>query len=219
MQLLNVISWFLIVLTILYILWVIFCAVYGLLMKLKPFPESDEKLRLAVVICARNEEKVIGNLIESLHQQDYPKDRYGIFVVAHNCRDQTAEIARNHGAEVFVRNCRQETHKGDALHFGLEQIQKNAAKPYDAFVVFDADNLAGITFLEEINKALCSGADVVQGFRATKNFKENLLTRLFGSMWMAMIYAQNLPHTALGLPVIISGTGFAAKFSALDADG
>ena len=57
----------------------------------------------AVLICARNEEAVIADLLQSLNNQSYPADRFHVFVMADNCSDDTAEIARENGATVYIR--------------------------------------------------------------------------------------------------------------------
>ena len=63
-------------------------------------PSAAEKRRYAAVISARNEEAVIGELIESLKDQDYPPELLDIYVVADNCTDNTAACARRAGAVV-----------------------------------------------------------------------------------------------------------------------
>ena len=57
--------------------------------------------RFAVLIAARNEEQVIGPLINSLLTQDYPADLYDIWVIPNNCTDHTAQAARGFGARVL----------------------------------------------------------------------------------------------------------------------
>ena len=89
-----------IIMTILNALIIVFPLQYviifiiGLFAKRKTFPKTEEKLRYGVIICARNEEKVVGNLIESIRKCDYPQDKLDVFVIAHNCTDKTAEVAR-----------------------------------------------------------------------------------------------------------------------------
>lgn len=56
--------------------------------------------RIAVVVAARNEAAVIGNLIESLHQQDYPQELMDVYVIPNNCTDNTKEVALEHGARL-----------------------------------------------------------------------------------------------------------------------
>lgn len=59
---------------------------------------KDKQHRYAILICARNEEIVIADLIQSIKQQTYPSHLIRIFVLADNCTDGTAEIAKKHGA-------------------------------------------------------------------------------------------------------------------------
>lgn len=81
--------------------------------------------KYAVVIAARNESAVIANLIESIKKQNYPQDLIDIYVVADNCTDNTAEVAKNAGAIVIERFNRQKVGKGYALDFAFKQIFKS----------------------------------------------------------------------------------------------
>ena len=62
--------------------------------KKRRFPSTEEKKKYGIIISARNEEAVIGALIDSIHASRYPQDKLQVFVVAHNCTDKTAQIAR-----------------------------------------------------------------------------------------------------------------------------
>ena len=97
--------------------------------------------------------------------------------MAHNCSDETAAVAREHGAVVFERNNPDERSKGKALSYGIDRIQKEYPGEFEALCVFDADNVACKDFLKEINAALHSGADMVHGFRNSKNYTANHGTR------------------------------------------
>lgn len=77
--------------------WQGIVTLFGLLPRRAP-PLEDRQYRFAVVICARNEEAVIGHLIESLKAQRYPKESYRVFVIADNCTDNTAGAAEKGGA-------------------------------------------------------------------------------------------------------------------------
>ena len=59
--------------------------------------------RFGVVIAARNERVVLPNLIRSIQEQSYPRELVDIFVVADNCTDDTAQVAREMGAVVYER--------------------------------------------------------------------------------------------------------------------
>ena len=69
----------------------------------RKFKPAKKQHKYGILIAARNEKAVIGNLIDSINKQDYPKDLYTIFVVADNCTDNTAKIAKEEGAIVYER--------------------------------------------------------------------------------------------------------------------
>ena len=123
MKTLFIISCIILGIQCLYFGWIVLCDIIGLFCKKKRYPDA-EPLPFAVIVCARNEEKVIGNLLDSLNRQDYPADKMKVFVVAHNCTDNTAKIASDYGAEVLIRNNPRESHKGEALRFGVKEIRK-----------------------------------------------------------------------------------------------
>ena len=71
------------------------------LKKPKPIPRANPKTRFACVIAARNEERVIGELVQSLLRQNYPKTLFDIYVMPNNCTDHTALAAIRAGAQVL----------------------------------------------------------------------------------------------------------------------
>lgn len=214
LNVLTVVSDVLIGVGVLYPIGAVICCIIGLIYQNTEY-SSVKQRRFAVLICARNEEQVIGNLLDSLALQDYPKECVTCFVVAHNCTDQTARIARKHGAVVFEWNHPMKRTKGNALHFGVGQITEQYPGQYEALCIFDADNLAGRSFLKEINAALDSGADVVTGFRCAKNYHQTPISELFGAYWYQIMYTQNIPNSAMGLPVVVGGTVFAVTMEVL----
>ncbi len=218
MQIITTVSNVMVAVLFVYFSWILFCDIVALFCKKKRYG-SAEPSNIAVVICARNEANVIGNLLDSLMKQNYPKDKLRVFVVAHNCTDNTAEVARIHGAEVFMRNEPSEKFKGQALHYGVKRIMAEYPGQFEILSVFDADNVAGRDFMSEINACIRSGADMAQGFRNSKNYHATVVSELFGAYWYQIMICQNLPHSAMHLPVTIGGTGFAVKMDALDEDG
>ena len=98
--------------------------------------------RFAAVISARNEAAVIADLIRSIKAQNYPSGLIDIFVIADNCTDNTAAVARDAGAIVFVRNNKELVGKGYALDYGFKTIlSAYKDRNYEAFFIFDADNI------------------------------------------------------------------------------
>ena len=107
------------------------------------------RTRFAVLIAARNEELVIGSLVNSLLTQNYPPELYDVYVIPNNCTDNTAQAAANFGAKVLECTVPVKS-KGEVMRFAYNQL---AGRGYDAFCVFDADNVAHPDFLKEMNNA------------------------------------------------------------------
>lgn len=97
------------------------------------------------MIPAHNEEMVLGDLLENLKILKYPKELYDIYVIADNCTDSTAEVAHRHGAYVFERCNKELGGKGYAMDWAFPKIFETG-RHYDAFCVFDADNLVHLDF-------------------------------------------------------------------------
>ena len=182
------------------------------LVKLKDKPVIEEKNnKFMAIIPAHNEEIVVGNLIASLQKQNYPKDLYDIYVIADNCTDNTAEVARKAGAIVYERFDEEHKTKGYALDWFLKQkIEENA--PYDAFCIFDADNIVDVDFLKNMNKKLCQGEEVVQGYRDIKNPTDSWVSAGYAIFYWTMNRFYHLARYNLGLSPLINGTGFMVKF-------
>ena len=189
------------------------------LVKLKDKPFLKKKNhRFMAIIPAHNEESVILNLIESLKQQNYPKELLDIYVIADNCTDNTAEIARKAGAIVYERFEPEKKTKGYAMQWFLaKKIEENA--PYDAFCVFDADNIVDKEFIKNMNKKLCQGEEVVQGYRDIKNPTDNWITAGYAIFYWTMNRFYHLARYNLGLSPLINGTGFMVKFDVIKPEG
>ena len=189
------------------------------LVKLKEKPILEEKVnRFMAIIPAHNEENVIGPLVESLINQNYPKDYYDIYVIADNCTDRTAEIAENAGAIVLKRFDEEHKTKGYALQWFLEQKIKEDA-PYDAFCIFDAYNIVDSNFLKAMNKKLCQGEDVVQGYRDIKNPTDSWVSAGYALFYWTMNRFYHLARYNVGLSPLINGTGFMVRFDVIKPDG
>jgi len=190
------------------------------LVKLKDKPMIEEKEnKFMAIIPAHNEEAVVGNLIESLKKQDYPQDKYDIYVIADNCTDTTKTIAEKAGAIVYERRSpMEERTKGHALQWFLKQkIKENA--DYDALCVFDADNIVDKNFLKNMNKKLCQGEEVVQGYRDIKNPTDSWVASGYAIFYWMMNRFYHLARYNLGLSPMLNGTGFMVKFDVVKPNG
>ena len=183
----------------------------------KPLVE-DKEHRFMMIIPAHNEEKVVRELVESLKNLDYKKELYDIYVIADNCTDNTAQIAKEAGAIVYERFDEKHKTKGFALQWFLQQkIDEDA--PYDAFCIFDADNIVDKNFLKAMNKKLNQGEDVVQGYRDIKNPSDSWVTAGYAIFYWTMNRFYHLARYNLGLSPLINGTGFMVKFDVVKPEG
>ena len=189
------------------------------LIKLKDKPFIINKNhKFMAIIPAHNEEAVVADLIESLKKQDYPKELYDIYVIADNCTDKTAEVAKQAGAIVYQRFDETKKTKGFALNWFLKQKIEEDAN-YDAFCIFDADNIVDSNFLKAMNKKLCQGEDVVQGYRDIKNPTDNWITAGYAIFYWTMNRMYHLARYNLGLSPLINGTGFMVRFDVIKPEG
>lgn len=189
------------------------------LVKLKDKPLKIKKdHRFMAIIPAHNEEAVIANLVESLKNQNYNKELYDIYVIADNCTDNTAKVAKEAGAIVYERFDEEKKTKGYALDWFLQQkIKENA--PYDAFFIFDADNIVDKDFIKNMNKKLCQGEDVVQGYRDIKNPTDSWITSGYALFYWTMHRFYHLARYNIGLSPLLNGTGFMVRFDVVKPTG
>lgn len=174
--------------------------------------------RFALVVAAHNEETVVGNIVRNLNKLKYPRDMYDIFVIADNCEDNTAAIARKNGAIVYERFDNEKKGKGFALEWMFEKLLKMRPQ-YDAVCIFDADNLVSLNFLAEMNKQLSRGYEVVQGYLDSKNPKDSIVAGSYAiTYWMTNRLFQ-LARYNLGLSCAVGGTGFAISTKVLKEIG
>ncbi len=182
------------------------------LVKLKEKPLKVKKdHKFMAIIPAHNEETVVGNLVESLKNQNYNRELYDIYVIADNCTDNTAKVAKDAGAIVYERFNDTKKTKGYALDWFLQQkIEENAQ--YDAICIFDADNIVDKNFLTAMNKKLCQGEEVVQGYRDIKNPTDNWITSGYALFYWTMHRFYHLARYNLGMSPLLNGTGFMVSF-------
>lgn len=172
------------------------------------------KNKFALLIAAHNEEVVIGSLIESMLKLDYPKDMYDVFVIADNCTDDTAKIAKSYGVNVCERFAEDKRGKGYALEWMFAKLF-NMEKQYDAVAIFDADNLVHKDFLKEMNSKMQEGYKVVQGYIDSKNPGDSWIAASYSIGFWTQNRMFQLAKSNLGLSSQIGGTGFVIQTNTL----
>lgn len=183
----------------------------------KKAPETEHRLRFAVLVPARNEESCITGIVESLFTQNYPSELADIYVIPNNCTDDTEGTAIRAGAKILNVSSSVQS-KGAALHEACELLLASD-KGYDAFCVFDADNEADINFLSAMNKTLCSGARVAKSRIVSKNRSQSWVCSCYDIYFCFANLFLNRARSVLGLSARLIGTGFAIRRDFLEELG
>ena len=191
--------------------------IFGIYKK-KETKNYTPKNSFAMIVAAHDEEVVIAKLIESMQKQNYPKELYDIFVIADNCTDKTAEIARSYGVTVCERVNAEKRGKGYALEWMFEKLF-NMEKQYDAVTIFDADNIVHKDFLKEMNSKLQEGYKVVQGYIDSKNPDDSWIAASYSIAFWSQNRLFQLSRNNVGLSNQIGGTGFAIATDTLKEYG
>ncbi len=172
-------------------------------------PTEIKQHKYGFLIAARNESTVIAQLIDSIRQQDYPSELVRIFVVADNCTDNTAEVARNAGAVVYERFNKEQVGKGYALDFGLKSIERDfGAEKIEGIFIFDADNLLSKNYIAKMNAVFDEGYPVVTSYRNSKNYGTNWLTAGYSLWFLRESKYLNNSRMLMDTNCAVSGTGF-----------
>ncbi len=188
--------------------------------KPKRFPETDQRYRYAILISARNERAVIGQLLDSIRAQDYPAELIDTFVIADNCTDDTAEVAERHGATVYKRNDTANVGKGYALKFVFDRLKEEKGDCYyDGYFVIDADNLLEENYVSEMNKAFAAGHRVVTSYRNSKNYGDNWISSGYSLWFLREARHLNSVRFLLGTSCVVAGTGFLVSSEVIREQG
>lgn len=191
------------------------CYAYQFLYILVPFIKKSKPHapavphRFGILISARNEKIVIKNLIDSIQKQTYDQNLITVFVVADNCTDETAQIAREAGAVVYERNDLTKIGKGYALEFLYENIVRDYGDTaFDAYFVIDADNVLDPRYIEKMNQTFSDGYQVVTSYRNSKNYGDNWISAGYALWFLRESKYLNNSRMLLNTTCAVSGTGF-----------
>ncbi len=193
--------------------WSMVIVLLGLVKPSKTFKKTEERLHFTVLVCARNEENVIAFPVKTAFEADYPKDKIRVIVLADNCTDATAQVAKMAGAEVWEKT-EPSSGKGDVLAWGIGKLESA-----EAVAVFDADNQVDRHWFMAMNDALCAGEQVATGCRHSSNASANVISGWYAAYWDVMNELSNRVRTNLGLSGKLTGTGFAFKYEMLKGKG
>ncbi len=200
------------------IFYQIVIGLFGFKKETKDYTDHDPESRFLVLIPAHNEERVIGDIIRNLEDMDYPREMYDYYVIADNCTDRTAEVAREAGANVI--ETRKETPdsptgKPIALRKALNSLGDYQNR-YDLMMIFDADNLMDTNMFREVNSQYLDKGkpDFIQCYLGAKN-KKGVVAWFYYTGYTLTNRFFDLAKYRLGLNCAIGGTGFAMTTSYL----
>lgn len=155
-----------------------------------------------------------------LKNQNYPEGYLDVYVVADNCTDHTAQVARQAGAFVYERFNQQQKGKGYALDFLFHTLAREGRDQYDGYMIFDADNLVDPDFTAEMNKTFSSGDyAAITCYRNSRNFGSNWISAGYGIWFLREARFLNRPRMRLGTNCHVSGTGFLVSAEVIRANG
>lgn len=165
-----------------------------------------ETPRLLFLVPAHDEELLIADCVRSLMQLDYPVTHRRVLVIADNCTDATAALARESGADVLERVDAQRPGKPRALAWALDQVKLSE---WDACIVVDADSIVAPQFAAGVAKLAPLNDIVFQPNNLVQNEFDNWLTRLGGLLGRSRFYVTYplKQSAALNCP-ISNGMGF-----------
>ena len=188
--------------------------------KERKIPKSDKLTRFAVLVPARNESKVIPNIIKSFKRQTYNKDYFDVYFIIENEDDPSKIIAEENGYKAFVRTrlTDERRTKGFALQECIEYLKENNLK-YDAYVIFDADNVVEENFFEVMNNIRQKGVEVAIAYRNYTNANKNFFTASSSIFFSYMNNVTSKARTILFKKAVLMGTGYYVNADIIDEAG
>ncbi|MEG1457037.1 MAG: glycosyltransferase [Bacilli bacterium] len=159
--------------------------------------------KFAILIPARDESRVIENLLKSISSQ--VKNMSMVYVIVEDEKDPTCEIVKKYKANIFIRPKPIRPRKGYALDEAIKYILTN--NHYDLYFILDADNTLDKNFIKEMLKSWNKGYDIAAGYRNISNPVNVISTcsELTFSMINTLFNEQKIKKNKT---IIISGTGF-----------
>lgn len=174
--------------------------------KRTPARSSAPSTRFLVLIPAHNEELLLPDTLSSLQQLAYPFDLFEVHVVADNCSDTSAKVARAYGAIVYERFDQQRRGKGQALNWALERIQQQRVE-YDALLILDADTQVSADFLNVMDARIARGERAIQGYYAVLLNNESWSIGLRSAAFSVVHYLRPQARMLLGGSAGLKGNG------------
>lgn len=187
-------------------LLLLFVFIYNRNNHLKPSKRRKANPDICILIPARDESKVIRGLLDSLTKQTYPVKMEDVYIIVEDMNDLTVDIAKEFGANIFLRKDLSKKRKGYALDEAVKMLLEEQ-KSYDVYFIFDADNILCDNYMEEMIASYQEGYDVGTSYRNCKNGNASCVASAsvltFSLINTIMNDAKNRSHAN----VLITGAG------------
>jgi 1,2-diacylglycerol 3-beta-glucosyltransferase len=177
-------------------------------------PAPNFTRHFALVVPAHNEATGIVDTIRSLRLLDYPVDKFDIVVIADNCTDATAELARATGVTVVERFDDARRSKGFALADVFPKVLHDPR--VDVIVVIDADTQVDVNLLSALSARFAGGAHAAQADYQVANPEGGWRTELMSVAFTCFHEVRSMGRERLGLSAGLRGNGMAFSRFALE---
>ena len=209
-RVLSIVNYIVLIVIAIPLLLQIFYVLFAFVKK-KTWPKSDQKGRIAYLIPAHNEEDVIYSTVKSLlEEQDYPREKFDVFVVAHNCTDKTAQLAEQAGAKVLVLDDPDPAHRMALypMKYGVDHIiGLEGEQAYDFILRIDADNHVNREFSSLMNDAYQGGVEFGRSYEGALNGTQNFYTKACALFYAFDSRFGSRVRERLGIAAHINGSG------------
>ena len=189
---------------------------YLIMKKNTNYPQKEKNgHNYAILIPARNESLVIEKLLISIENQTKKIKPEDVYVIVETKKDKTVSIVEKHKMTIVYRKNLNKKRKGFALDDAIKEILKSNKK-YDAYFIFDADNILNKNYIKEMTKSFDEGYDIGIGYRNTKNSK-NLVSAASALTFSMINTIGNKRKSKYTNNLIISGTGYYIKGTIIES--
>lgn len=189
---------------------------YLIMKKNTNYPQKEKNgHNYAILIPARNESLVIEKLLISIENQTKKINPEDVYVIVETKKDKTVSIVEKHKMTIVYRKNLNKKRKGFALDDAIKEILKSNKK-YDAYFIFDADNILDKNYIKEMTKSFDEGYDIGIGYRNTKNSK-NLVSAASALTFSMINTIGNKRKSKYTNNLIISGTGYYIKGTIIES--
>lgn len=224
MSLNDILTWFDVAVSIAVVIFILFLWHYIIyffiaIKKVQVLPHQDKFNKFGILIPARNESNVISNILNSFRAMDYPKDKFDVYVIVETKDDPTIEIVKEFGFNYIVRgDLTNRRTKGYALDDAYHYLKDNNLK-YDAYMVFDADNIIESDYLQKMNDVKNAGYQVATGYRSFTNAKKNWVCATSATLFSFMNQFTARGRSHLFEKATLTGTGYYIDANIVDDAG